>query len=66
MFVGFVSMLLGLVLFGMARSTKGQGERRFTGGARLGFFAGGGLLMAFGLMLCVGRMIEWTDAVGAL
>lgn len=66
MVVGFLAMLVGLVLFGLARSTNDKDQPRFQGGARMGLFGGGGVLMAFGLMLCIGRMIQWTQAIGDL
>ena len=66
MFVGFVSMLLGLVLSGWPVRQRVRVNQGLRAGQGWDSSPGGGLLMAFGLMLCVGRMIEWTDAVGAL
>ena len=66
MVVGFLLMLAGLVLIGLARSTKDEDQPRFTGIARKGLFGGGGVFMLVGLIFCVGRMIEWVDAVSSL
>ena len=66
MVVGFVLMLLGVVLFGLARSTKGEEVLRFGDKARKGLFGGGAVFMVLGLLACVLRMVQWTDAMGAL
>ncbi|MFT5584787.1 MAG: hypothetical protein ACI9VR_002373 [Cognaticolwellia sp.] len=66
MFAGFVSMLIGLVLLGMARSTREKDQPRFTGRVKTGLLAGGGVLMAFGLLLCVGRTVQMIDVFDSL
>jgi hypothetical protein len=66
MVVGFVLMLAGLVLLGLARSKNDEEQPRFTGMARTGLFGGGGLVMALGLTFCVVRMIQWAEAVSSL
>jgi hypothetical protein len=66
MVVGFVLMLAGLVLLGLARSENNEEQPRFSGAPRIGLFSGGGVLMVLGLLFCVTRMIQWTSALGSL
>lgn len=63
MVVGFLSMLLSLLFLGLARSKKEGDVPRYEGAPKLGLFVAGGLFMGFGLILCVGRMIEWSNVV---
>ena len=66
MVLGFLLMLVGLLLLGLARSTKDEDQPRFTGKLRLGLFSGGGVMMALGVGFCVIRFLQWKEALGGL